>query len=67
MNIVIQATLHFYRAFFGLYMPITVSGRVTDIWRSYITQAILHSIDMYLAFSAKPIVTQQRHQHDHRV
>ena len=31
-----QATLHFRNGFFGLFLPITVSGRVSDI--SYIAQ-----------------------------
>ena len=30
-----QATLHFYEAFWALYLPVTVAGRVSDIWRSY--------------------------------
>ncbi|KAH3821861.1 hypothetical protein DPMN_123629 [Dreissena polymorpha] len=29
-----QATLHFIKAFLALYLPVTVSGRVSDIWRS---------------------------------
>jgi hypothetical protein len=36
-----QATLHFQSAFFGLLLPVTVHGRVSDIWRSYFTQRAL--------------------------
>lgn len=27
-----QATLHFRASFFALYLPVTVKGRVSDIW-----------------------------------
>ena len=33
-----QATLHFYNSFWALYLPVTVAGRVSDIWRSYFSQ-----------------------------
>ena len=33
-----QATMYAYNALWGLLLPITVHGRVTDIWRSYFTQ-----------------------------
>jgi len=36
-----QGALHLPEAYFGLLLPCTVSGRVTDIWRSYITETIL--------------------------
>ena len=58
-----QATLHFYEAFWGLYLPITVPGRVSDIWRSYFTQALFPKLDLHLAFLPRPIVTQDRNPH----
>ena len=36
-----QAVLVRREAFFGLALPITVSGRVSDIWRSYLTSRLL--------------------------
>ena len=35
-----QATLHFEDAFWGLYLPVTVAGRVSDILRSYVMQSL---------------------------
>jgi len=40
-----QATTHLYASLWGLYLPISVPGRVTDIWRSYITQRIMKMLD----------------------
>jgi len=40
-----QATVHMQRAMFALYLPFTVSGRVSDIWRSYFSQALFRDID----------------------
>eukprot|EP00957_Ditylum_brightwellii_P182769 13921273-Ditylum_brightwellii.AAC.1 len=50
-----QATTHLYNAFWGLYLPISVPGRVTDIWRSYITQRIMKDIGLHVVY-APPIV-----------
>ena len=58
-----QATLHFYEAFWALYLPITVPGRVSDIWRSYFAQALFPHLDLRLAFLPRPIVTQDRNPH----
>lgn len=38
-------------------LPVTVHGRVSDIWRSYFTQALLPSVDAVVAF-APPWVAQ---------
>ena len=59
----VQATLHTYRALWGLLLPISVHGRVTDIWRAYFTQRLLWDIDMRIAFSL-PWVTQIRNVHN---
>ena len=46
-----QATLHFPEAFWGMLLPVTVHGRVSDIWRSYFTQALLPSVGAVVAFA----------------
>ncbi|KAL6728497.1 hypothetical protein Aduo_010267 [Ancylostoma duodenale] len=45
-----QNTLFHRRAFFTLMLPVTVSFRVTDIWRSYFAQKLLHMIGENIAF-----------------
>ena len=59
-----QATTHLYSAFWGLYLPITVPGRVTDIWRSYITQRIMKDVGLYVMYTP-PIVHHARSAHDY--
>ena len=54
-----QATLHSSDAIWGLLLPCTVHGRVTDIWRAYFTQRLLWDCGFRIAFSA-PWVTQYR-------
>ncbi|XP_060071688.1 uncharacterized protein LOC132551553 [Ylistrum balloti] len=58
-----QATLWLPPAFPYLALPISVNGRVSDIWRSYIAQFFLHRKDIRLAFSP-PYVTQERNAHN---
>lgn len=45
-----KATLHFQIAFWGMLLPVTVHERVSDIWRSYFTQALLPSAGAVAAF-----------------
>lgn len=52
-----QATLHFYSALWSLMLPVTVHGRVSDIWRGYAAQRILSLLDLRLVFSP-PLVRQ---------
>ena len=61
-----QATLHYPKAYWGLYLPMTVTGRVSDIWRSYIVQRLLKELEeeAYLLYSP-PVVTQYRNAHDY--
>jgi len=59
-----QATLHAYEALWGLLLPCTVHGRVTDIWRAYFTQRLLWDIGFRIAFST-PWVTQYRNAHNY--
>ena len=58
-----QATLHFKAGFFGLFLPITVSGRVTDIWRSFIAQRLFWDAGLQFGFIARPLVVQDRNAH----
>eukprot|EP00198_Chlamydomonas_reinhardtii_P006991 XP_001696327.1 predicted protein [Chlamydomonas reinhardtii] len=58
-----QATLFDARALSAaLALPVTVHGRVSDIWRSYIMQRAMWDLGCGLAF-ADPWVTQYRNAH----
>jgi len=57
--------LHFQDAFWGLYLPITVAGRVSDIWRSYIVQALFKRLGLHLGFLPRPVVVQDRNPHSY--
>lgn len=59
-----QATLIFSPAFWSLLLPVTVHGRVSDIWRSYIAQRLMWDVGGSLAFSP-PLVTQLRNPHNY--
>ena len=59
-----QATLHFKPAFWALLLPITVHGRVSDIWRSYIAQRLFWDCDLQLGFIARPLVVHDRTEHN---
>jgi len=59
-----QATLHAYDALWGLLLPCTVHGRVTDIWRAYFTQRLLWDAGYRIGFST-PWVTQYRNAHNY--
>ena len=58
-----QATLFFEDAFDSMLLPVTVHGRVSDIWRGYMAQAILKG-SCSLVFTA-PWVTQVRNEHNY--
>ena len=60
-----QATLFRSTAAWGLALPITVSPRVTDIWRSYITERLLWEMGGQMAFTS-PFVTQYRNPHSYQ-
>lgn len=59
-----QATTHLYSAFWGMYLPFTIPGRVTDIWRSFITQRIMRYLGLNVLYTP-PIVTHERSAHDY--
>lgn len=58
-----QATLWFPEAFKYLALPISVTGRVTDIWRSYIAEYFFNIKNLQLAFSP-PYVYHNRSKHN---
>ncbi|EWM20265.1 Protein of unknown function DUF288 [Nannochloropsis gaditana] len=59
-----QATIFGKVGFWGMLLPITVHGRVSDIWRSYVTGRIMWEAGQRLAF-ASPFVTQCRNPHSY--
>jgi hypothetical protein len=60
-----QATLHFKKAFICLYLPVTVNGRMSDIWMSYIAQVLLSLHGLYVGFLPRPLVDQDRNVHSY--
>jgi STELLO glycosyltransferases len=59
-----QATLHLYSALWSLLLPVTVHGRVSDIWRGYATKRLLDLLDLRLVFSPA-LVRQDRNVHNY--
>lgn len=59
-----QATLWARPALWGLLLPISVHGRVSDIWRGYAAQRLLWAAGLRLAF-APPWVRQLRNPHSY--
>lgn len=59
-----QATLFAHRCLWGLLLPASVHGRVSDIWRSYIMQRVMWDIGQGVAFSS-PFVVQYRNAHNY--
>ena len=59
-----QSTLWAYSGFWGLLLPISVHGRVSDIWRSYIMQRVMADAGLHVAFS-DAWVEQHRSQHNY--
>ena len=58
-----QATMWFKSAFLFLFLPTTVHGRVSDIWRSYIAEHFFAELDLRVIFT-KPFVRQDRNPHE---
>ena len=61
-----QATLWMKDAFRYLALPVSVTGRVSDIWRSYIAEYFFHKLSLYVLF-VPPYVDQHRNEHDYLV
>jgi len=60
-----QAVLLHRSALWGLLLPVSVEGRVCDIWRSYIVTRLLWETDGTVAF-ASPFVIQHRNPHQYQ-
>lgn len=58
-----QNTTFFKPAFPLLYLPAHCSFRMTDIWRSFVAQRVLHALGQGILFHA-PTVYQERNEHD---
>uniref|UniRef100_A0A0K2V0D6 Uncharacterized protein n=2 Tax=Lepeophtheirus salmonis TaxID=72036 RepID=A0A0K2V0D6_LEPSM len=59
-----QATLQFPPAYWALYLPISVSGRVSDILRSYIAKRLFDIFKIRAGFISYPLVVQIRNSHN---
>jgi STELLO glycosyltransferases len=59
-----QATLFTRDALWALLLPVTVHGRVSDIWRSFIIQRLFRDTGLRVAF-APPWVSQIRNAHNY--
>lgn len=59
-----QATVHLQEAFWGLLLPVTVHGRVSDIWRAYLVQKLLWDQGQVIAFTPAHVV-HDRVAHDY--
>ena len=59
-----QATLHTKHALWALFLPSTVAGRVSDIWRGYFAQALFRDVGLQVAI-LPPDVTQERNAHNY--
>ena len=59
-----QATLHSEGALWGMLLPVTVHGRVSDIWRSYIAQTLMGQYGLALVFT-RSLVNQERSPHNY--
>ncbi|VDO72740.1 unnamed protein product, partial [Heligmosomoides polygyrus] len=59
-----QNTLFHRNAFFTLFLPVSVAFRVTDIWRSYFSQKLLHMIGERVAFYPVNAI-QNRNAHNY--
>eukprot|EP01083_Nonionella_stella_P011784 33417_1 len=65
-----QMTVWDYRSFLFLYLPITVHGRVSDIWRSYFAQAVMHALSLndvedWKLLYCPVLVNQYRNSHNY--
>ncbi len=59
-----QATLFMGSSLGMLFLPTSVHGRVSDIWRGYIAQRLLRDTGKRVLISS-PLVVQQRNPHDY--
>jgi STELLO glycosyltransferases len=57
-----QATLHTRQAMWALFLPFTVPGRVSDIWRGYFAEALFGDLGLTINF-LPPAIVQDRNEH----
>ena len=57
-----QATM--WLELWTLYLPMSIHGRVSDIWRSYMAQRLFWDVDAILGF-VSPRVVQHRNSHEY--
>jgi len=58
-----QNTFFHWKAFFTMYLPSSVTMRVSDIWRGYFSQRLLWDFNQQLIFSG-PNAVQKRNVHN---
>lgn len=59
-----QSTIVSRKAFWSLYLPFTVHGRVSDIWRSFLMQAVGRHTGNSIGF-LRPNVSHYRNSHNY--
>lgn len=59
-----QSTIFSRKAFWSLYLPFTVHGRVSDIWRSFLMQAVGKHTGNSIGFF-RPNVSHYRNSHNY--
>lgn len=59
-----QASVHTYDALWAMLLPITVPGRVSDIWRGYAAQRLFWDTSLRLVYTP-PRVKQLRNAHNY--
>lgn len=59
-----QATLHTRQAMWALYLPFTVTGRVSDIWRGYFAEALFRDVGLSMTI-LPPVIEQERNEHNY--
>ena len=60
-----QSCIYFNHSFITMFLPMTVHGRVSDIWRGYIAESLLHKyIDGEIIITS-PLVNQNRNSHNY--
>lgn len=60
-----QSCVFFKGSFSLLYLPFTVQGRVSDIWRGYISELLIHRILKGNIVISSPLVFQNRNSHNY--
>ncbi|XP_068754633.1 uncharacterized protein [Montipora capricornis] len=59
-----QNTLFQYKAMWGLLLPVTVTFRVTDIWRGYLAQRLMWDLGLQMSYFP-PNAVQFRNAHNY--